>query len=220
MTKIISRAVILAGLEHLRPEPLRRALLRRLQDRRPFRVPLGAEEAPPVAEVRRSARALLLDGGDLLLFRRTVPGRRPYWTTPGGRIEPGDADLEATLRQEVFEELGATGGPAVQVFAARQTTGGITRVQHFFACRLGEMDLARRTGAEFFEPGRGTYEVDRVPFTVEGVGSIELIPEELCDYLNGNIPAVLRLLDLVSAGSLPDDTDRGLSGRAGPGRCG
>jgi 8-oxo-dGTP pyrophosphatase MutT (NUDIX family) len=193
------------ALEPLRPEPLKQALLSWLQDRRPFQVALGCEPAPPVTEVRRSARALLLDDDDdLILFRRTVSGRRPYWTTPGGRTEPGDADLEATLRREIFEELGAAVGPTVQVFAARQTFGGITRVQHFFACRLVEMDLTRRTGAEFSEPGRGTYEVDRVPFTFGGVDSIDLIPEELCAYLDGNIPTVLRLLDLVSARSVPD----------------
>jgi 8-oxo-dGTP pyrophosphatase MutT (NUDIX family) len=192
-----------AGLASLRPEPLKQALLRWLGDRRPFQVSLGCKETPPVAEVRRSARALLLDGGDLVLFRRTVPGHPPYWTTPGGRIEPGDADLEATLRREVFEELGAIAGPAVQVFAARHTADGITRAQHFFACRLVEMDLTRRTGAEFSDPGRGTYEVDRVSFTAEGMASINLIPEELRTYLDDNIPAVLRLLSLISARSVP-----------------
>jgi hypothetical protein len=46
--------------------------------------------------------------------------------------------------------------------------------------------------------------VDRVPFTVEGMASINLIPEELYAYLDGNIPAVLRLLHLPSPESVPD----------------
>jgi ADP-ribose pyrophosphatase YjhB (NUDIX family) len=53
-----------AGLESLRPEPLTRALLRWLEDRRPFQVAVGCEDALPVVEVRRSARALLLDADE------------------------------------------------------------------------------------------------------------------------------------------------------------
>lgn len=149
-------------------------------------------------EVRHSARALLLDGDDLVLFKRIVPGKPLYWITPGGGVEPGDADLDAALRRELFEELGAVVGKALPVYAVHQLETRVTRVHHFFVCRLEEMDVSRRTGAEFDDPARGVHEVDRVPFTPEGIASIQLIPEELTDYLKTGIPAIRRLLHLLT----------------------
>lgn len=197
--------------EPLRPAGLGPALVHWLDTGRPFQsvvqVPghAGGEPEGPFAlrpytryprqvTARHSARALLLDGDDLLLFRRTVPGREVYWTTPGGRTEPQDSDLEATLRREIAEELGATVGPAVQVYTVWQQGGGVARIQHFFACRLEEMDLSRRDGPEFDDPTTGLHEVERVPFTPAGVRSVRLYPEELVDYLANNIDAVRRLL--------------------------
>ena len=56
---------------------------------------------------RRSARAILLDGDDLLLIKRTRPGQEPYWVSIGGGVEPEDATLEDAVRREVLEEIGA-----------------------------------------------------------------------------------------------------------------
>jgi 8-oxo-dGTP pyrophosphatase MutT (NUDIX family) len=47
--------------------------------------------------MRRSARAILLDGPDLLLIKRTRPGEEPYWVTIGGGVEPEDATLEEAV---------------------------------------------------------------------------------------------------------------------------
>lgn len=63
--------------------------------------------------VKRSARAILIDRQHrLVLIRRTTPGQAPYWTTPGGGVEPGDASTEAALARELREELGWPGGGA------------------------------------------------------------------------------------------------------------
>ena len=55
--------------------------------------------------VKRTARAVLLDGDDLILIKRTKPGVDPYWLTPGGGVEPepelapvANIDLRALLR--------------------------------------------------------------------------------------------------------------------------
>ncbi|MEU6143347.1 NUDIX hydrolase [Streptomyces sp. NPDC047081] len=63
-------------------------------------------------KVRHKVRVVLLDGDHLVLLRRGWPGGLPYWTAVGGSVESEDADLEAALRREVMEELGATIGPA------------------------------------------------------------------------------------------------------------
>ncbi|WP_449344037.1 NUDIX domain-containing protein [Streptomyces pactum] len=69
--------------------------------------------------VKRTARALLIDGEDepeLVLIKRTKPGEPPYWITPGGGVEPEDASVVAALHRELDEELGATVTRVVPAF--------------------------------------------------------------------------------------------------------
>ncbi len=55
---------------------------------------------------RPAARILLVDGaGRVLLFRYTVPGRAPFWVTPGGALEPGET-FDVAARRELLEEVG------------------------------------------------------------------------------------------------------------------
>ncbi|MBH1933223.1 NUDIX hydrolase [Streptomyces sp. AV19] len=165
--------------------------------------------------VKRTARAILLAGEpgsdelDMILIKRTKPGQAPYWITPGGGVEPEDETVVAALHREVDEELG---GKVVDVVPAFVDTvphsplphcldgmGGTpiaahgVKVQHFFVCRLASMDLSRRHGPEVDEP-LGTYDVVRVPFTPEGIASVEVVPPSLRSYLARNIEGVRALL--------------------------
>ncbi|WP_109809331.1 NUDIX hydrolase [Sphingosinithalassobacter portus] len=55
---------------------------------------------------RPAARILLLDPADrVLLFRFTPADRPPFWCTPGGALDPGEA-YAAAARRELFEECG------------------------------------------------------------------------------------------------------------------
>lgn len=101
--------------------------------------------------VKRTARAILLDGNDLILIKRTKPGVDPYWLTPGGGVEPEDATVVEALHREVDEELGAKITDVVPCFVdtvEHIEGGGVkgVKVQHFFVCRLDSMDLSRRHG--------------------------------------------------------------------------
>jgi 8-oxo-dGTP pyrophosphatase MutT (NUDIX family) len=55
---------------------------------------------------RPSARILLLDPeGRILLFRFEAKDRPPFWATPGGALDPGEA-FAAGARRELREETG------------------------------------------------------------------------------------------------------------------
>ena len=65
-------------------------------------VPHPADDAPVLACVG----ALVNDpSGALLLIRRRNPPGAGLWSLPGGRVEPGESDAEALVR-EVAEETG------------------------------------------------------------------------------------------------------------------
>ena len=44
-------------------------------------------------------------GDDVLLIKRGKPPRKGEWSIPGGRIEPGESEIEAS-RRELMEETG------------------------------------------------------------------------------------------------------------------
>jgi 8-oxo-dGTP pyrophosphatase MutT (NUDIX family) len=134
--------------------------------------------------VKRTARAVLLDGDDLILIKRTKPGVDPYWLTPGGGVEPEDTTVVDALHREVHEELGAKITDVVPCFVDTVEhigeDGGATgvKVQHFFVCRLESMDPSKRHGPEMDEP-LGEYEIVRIPFTRVGIASVHLVPLSL-----------------------------------------
>ncbi|QDY77795.1 NUDIX domain-containing protein [Streptomyces qinzhouensis] len=147
--------------------------------------------------VKRTARAVLLDGDDLILIKRTRPGVDPYWLTPGGGVEAADGSVVDALHREMNEELGALVTDVVPCFVdtvEHHTGSGVTgvKVQHFFVCRLVSMDPAQRHGPEIDEP-QGEYEIVRVPFSRMGIAGVHLVPLSLRHYLDGNIEGVRAL---------------------------
>ncbi len=157
----------------------------------------AAERAEP-GVARRSARAILIDGNArLVLLKRTRPGRAPYWTTAGGGVEDSDPSIEAAMRREVFEELGAEAGGASQVLLVSEQAPGGLRVQHFFVARLVRLDLAARNGPEFLDPSRGAYDVDYVDLGGDALDAIDLKPAELKGFIMANRTALLAEAGLV-----------------------
>lgn len=140
---------------------------------------------------RRSARAVLVDGSDLLLIKRTRPDQEPYWVTIGGGVEPEDATLEDTLRREVLEEVGAQIRHVAQILVLVDRSDERIAVQHIFLAELAPVELVERTGKELNMPSRGGYELVRVPFTSEGIAAVDLRPAALSEYLRATHDALL-----------------------------
>jgi 8-oxo-dGTP pyrophosphatase MutT (NUDIX family) len=105
---------------------------------------LGSRPAIPVAPAQRSraAVALLLrdgtDGIELLFIRRAEQPRDPWsgqMAFPGGRAEPGDADLVATAVRETLEEIG------VDLTLAAEPLGALDEVRAMARMRPMELTI-------------------------------------------------------------------------------
>ena len=163
----------------------------------PGLVVVAADDAGPHI-ARRSARAIIIDDrARLVLIKRTKPGVAPYWTTAGGGVEKTDASVEAAMRREIFEELGAETAGAAQVFLVCDQRPAGVQVQHFFVTRLVRLDLAARTGPEFLDPSRGAYDVEYVDLRGDALAGIDLKPAELKEYILANRIALLAEVGLV-----------------------
>lgn len=154
----------------------------------------GLPPDAPMWVERNTARAILLDGDEIVLIRRTRENRPPYWVTPGGGVEEHDADLEATLRRELDEELGATVGPVRHVFSSAEHTPGLYYLSTYFLCRVETMDVSRRHGPEFDDPTKGAYDVERVRCDPAALARLQIVPAALADYLRmhaAELPSML-----------------------------
>ncbi|MGH3426830.1 MAG: NUDIX domain-containing protein, partial [Terriglobales bacterium] len=140
---------------------------------------------------RRSARAILLnEANELGLIKRTKLSQLPYWTTPGGGIEETDKSLEDALRRELREELGAEINELQQVtLISTPATDGTVSVQHFFVCRLAELDTNRRSGPELNDASRGGYDFEFV--ALEELDTVDLKPAEIRTFIHSNRVALI-----------------------------
>lgn len=146
--------------------------------------------------MRVSVRALLLnDDDELVVFRREVPGRGVYYTAPGGKIDDGEDD-ETALRRELFEELGATAGPLRYLFSA-DGTAEFPTAHRFYVTRLLTMDPSIRTGKEFHNPAKGTYDIEQIRCDSTILRAYLWVPSELAEYLENHGDSLPNLVPRV-----------------------
>ena len=79
--------------------------------------------------------------------------------------------------------------------------------------RVRAVDFAARTGPEFSEPNRGTYQLEQVPLTTAGLGVIDLQPTAIAGLLRELSPRAVicsrcRICDPAPARN-PRGTDAG-----------
>ncbi len=90
----------------------------------------------PAQRIRCVGAVLLDDAGRLLLIRRANEPGRGHWSVPGGRVEAGETDQRAVIR-EVAEETGL----AVEIThwlgdVQRCGPGGAVFDIHDYSCRV------------------------------------------------------------------------------------
>lgn len=105
--------------------------------------------------LRRSARILVLDpAGHVLMFRFDIPGREPFWVTPGGECDTGES-FEEAARRELAEETGILADPGPQI--GRTTPQFVTPEgepvqadERYFCVRVAgqDIDTSRHTVLE------------------------------------------------------------------------
>ena len=114
------------------------------------------------------------DGGRLLLIRRANPPAQGTWSVPGGRVEPGETDEDAVVR-ELLEETGLRGMVEREVGAIeRAAPGGGTYVIRDFQLSVD--------GAG--EPTAGDDAAEAAWFTPAQVRALETSPG-LVEVLTG-----------------------------------
>jgi 8-oxo-dGTP pyrophosphatase MutT (NUDIX family) len=134
--------------------------------------------------ITQRVRAILLAEGRCVLFiKRLKPSGTPYWVAPGGGVEEYDTNLFQTLERELREELGATATVLNPAFVLRHQMGGKNLEEHFFICKLQNLDLSLRSGPEFSDPKRGLYLPDFIPLETDAIRSLNIKTEELRDWL-------------------------------------
>jgi 8-oxo-dGTP diphosphatase len=77
-------------------------------------------------------------GGRLLLVRRANPPAQGLWSIPGGRVEPGEDDETAVVR-EVAEETGLRVRPVRHVGSVQRDAGDgdVYEIEDFLCAVLG-----------------------------------------------------------------------------------
>ena len=123
--------------------------------------------------MKERVRAIIKEGGNILLIHRIKKGRE-YWVFPGGGIEKNDADRKSALARECKEELGVD----IQVSGlfSIYELGEIGKEQHeyFYFCKIIGGEFGAGSGPEF---QGGTH--------YEGMYALEWIP--LKDFSTKNI---------------------------------
>ena len=99
--------------------------------------------------------------------------------------------MEAALRRELAEELGAEASGASRVFLHSSPSDSGVAVQYFFVARLVTMDEARRGGPELADPSRGGYDVDRFDLLGDDLAGVDLKPGALKEFIMANREALL-----------------------------
>ena len=151
----------------------------------------------------RVRAVLITPDNELLIIRRVRPGQEPYSVLPGGGVEAGE-DLDTALARELREEIAATADIHSLLLVLEHNTDR----QHIYLARphAWSASPADRSGPEFNDPARGTYQLQPIHLTAQALTVANLKPESLAQFLISHLTAgddLFALPDLRSSQSTP-----------------
>jgi 8-oxo-dGTP pyrophosphatase MutT (NUDIX family) len=153
--------------------------------------------------IERVRAVLVTPEGSMLTIRRDRPTQATYWVLPGGHVDPADQSKEAALSREISEEI-AGEADIYSLLHVLDSESGDER-QYFYLGRIASWSFASRTGPEFSEPGRGTYQLEQIPLTAAGLGAIDLKPTTIAALLRDAIGSGRDLFTLPDLRSTPSE---------------
>lgn len=129
--------------------------------------------------MRKRARAVIFDGDNLILIKRTKPKHEDYWVFPGGVVEEGENVKNALIR-ECKEELGIK--IKIGELLAKKVLDIYEEkyLEYFYLCEKTGGKLGTGDGPEFSEykdKGWGIHE----PLMVNKneIKNLNILPEEV-----------------------------------------
>lgn len=122
---------------------------------------------------------LVTDDDRVLTIKRIKQGSPSYWVLPGGGVEATDPDPESALQRELNEELAGRAEISRLIHVVERV--GVREL--IYVGRALDWAFDRRSGPEFAESDRGSYELELVPLSSEGLAGINLKPDSVADML-------------------------------------
>lgn len=100
--------------------------------------PADAEPTSPAARVQAVGAVIRDEAGRMLLIQRGHEPAKGLWSVPGGRVEPGESDAQAVIR-EVHEETGleVTCGPLLGTIERPWLAGATVTIRDYCAFATG-----------------------------------------------------------------------------------
>jgi ADP-ribose pyrophosphatase YjhB (NUDIX family) len=159
-------------------EPLRAVWVKPPTDGRPL-YPEGLLDLLPPASALKARGIVRTPRGKILLIRRERPHEAPYWTLPGGGVDPGDSTVRSALARELREELGGEGrvGALVDDLDDGHVDEKGRRVRTLvFDASIDRWSEADRTGPELRKPWKGGYFIEEHDPDPEALGALPFRP--------------------------------------------
>jgi len=122
-------------------------------------------------------RAIIIKGGEILVFKRTI-GDLVFYVFPGGCVEKNES-LDEALKRECKEELGIQVEILKKFCSERFDRKKIKQLEHFYICKIVSGQLGTGNGPEFDENFgyEGAHELEWL--NINELESYDLRPENV-----------------------------------------